>query len=155
MEIAVQPAEARVGSLLGVQSVIEVRDQIGHLIDAAIPVTVTLSDGDGRVLGNHTVPTKGGIARFTDLGLTGTYGSKTLPFAADGFSAVSANAIALQPPVRSGIDRPSKPPGAGETSKQIHADHRQAASAEQVGAAHRLKEAVEKARLGNPDGKGN
>ena len=115
MEIAVQPAAARVGSLLGVQPVIEVRDHIGHLIDAAIPVTVTLSDGDGHVLGNHTVPTKGGIARFTDLGLTGTYGSKTLTFTADGFSAVSANAIALQPPLRSGIDRPDD-----VTGPQVH-----------------------------------
>src|SRR5512145_598027 len=62
MDIAVQPAAARVGSILGVQPVIEVRNPVGQLIDQAIPITVSLSDGDGHVLGNRTITTQGGIA---------------------------------------------------------------------------------------------
>jgi hypothetical protein len=115
LEIAVQPAAARVGSVLGVQPVIEVRDQVGHLIDEAIPITVSLADGDGHVLGTPTIRTKEGIARFADLGLGGNYGSKTLTFTAPGLSAISANAVALQPPVRSGVDRPDD-----VTGPQVH-----------------------------------
>ena len=115
LDIAVQPAAARVGSILGVQPVIEVRNQVGHLIDEAVPITVSLSDGDGHVLGNRTVTTKDGIARFTDLGLSGNYGSKTLTFTAPGLSPISANAVALQPPARSGVDRPDD-----DTGPQVH-----------------------------------
>lgn len=115
LEITVQPAAARVGSVLGVQPVIEIRDQLGRLIDEAIPITVSLSDGDGHLLGNGTITTTEGVAHFTDLGLSGTYGSKTLTFTAPGLSAVSANAVALQPPVRSGVDRPDD-----VTGPQVH-----------------------------------
>ena len=115
LDIAVQPAAARVGSILGVQPVIEVRNPVGQLIDQAIPITVSLSDGDGHVLGNRTITTQGGIARFTDLGLSGTYGSKTLTFTAPGLSAISANAVALLPPARSGVDRPDE-----VTGPQVH-----------------------------------
>lgn len=113
--IAVQPAGARVGSVLDAQPVIEVRDQLGQLIDEAIPITVSLSDGAGQLLGNGTIKARAGVARFTDLWLTGPYGSKTLTFTAPGLSAISANAFALQPPVRSGADRPDE-----ITGPQVH-----------------------------------
>ena len=93
------------GSPLGVQPVIEVRDQRGRLIEEPIPVTVSLSGGDGEVVGTVTVAAQQGIARFADLRLRGTYGSKTLTFSAPGFSRVTANAVALQPPVRAPHDR--------------------------------------------------
>jgi hypothetical protein len=102
----VQPSQARVGSALGVQPVIAIRDPIGRLIDDPIPVTVSLSDGDGEVFGTVTVTATQGVARFTDLRVTGTYGSKTLTFTAPGLSGVSAKAVALQPPIRSRDDRP-------------------------------------------------
>ena len=93
------------GSALGVQPVIEVRDHRGHLIVETIPVTVSLSGGDGAVLGTVTIAAEQGVARFTDLRLRGDYGSKTLTFSAPGLSGVTANAVALQPPVRSRDDR--------------------------------------------------
>ena len=105
LAIRVQPADARVGSALGVQPVIEVRDQRGHVIEETIPVTVSLSGGDGAVLGTATVAAEQGVARFTDLRLRGDYGSKTLTFSAPGLSGVTANVVALQPPVRSRDDR--------------------------------------------------
>ena len=115
LEIAVQPAAARVGSVLGVQPVIEVRDQAGRLIEEAVPITVSLSDGEGHLLGSGTITSKKGIARFTNLGLSGDYGSKILTFTAPGLSAISANAVALQPPPRSGVDRPDD-----VTGPQVH-----------------------------------
>ena len=105
LEIRVQPAEARVGSALGVQPVIEIRDHRGLLIEETIPVTVSLSGGDGEVLGTVTIATEQGVARFTNLWLRGRYGAKALTFSAPGLSGVTANAVALQPPVRSRDDR--------------------------------------------------
>jgi hypothetical protein len=105
LEISVQPAEARVGSALGVQPVIEVRDQTGRPLRERIPVTATLSSGDGTVLGTVTVAAQQGIARFTDLRLSGSYGSKTITFTAPGLAPVRANAVALRPPLRSREDR--------------------------------------------------
>jgi hypothetical protein len=105
LEIGVQPAEARVGSALGVQPVIEVRDQSGRLMKEAIPVTASLSSGDGKVLGTVTVTAQQGVARFTDLRLSGDYGFKTITFTAPGLLDVRASAVALRPPLRSRDDR--------------------------------------------------
>ena len=105
LEISVQPAVARVGSPLGVQPVVAVRDDRGHLVRDTIPVTVSLSTGDGKVLGTVTVAAKNGIARFTDLRLSGSYGPKTLTFTAPGLTDVTATTVGLRPPIRSAEDR--------------------------------------------------
>lgn len=105
LAISVQPADARVGSALGAQPIIEVRDRRGRLIEETTPVTVSLSSGDGELLGTVTIAAKHGVARFTDLRLSGNYGSKTLTFSAPGLSEVTANAVGLLPPVRSRDDR--------------------------------------------------
>lgn len=113
--MAVQPAAAHVGAPLDVQPVIEARDATGRLFQAAIPVTVTLSNGTGEVLGTITIETTQGVARFTDVQLRGEYGWKTLTFTAPGFSSVTADAVALLPPVRSRDDRPDE-----STAPQVH-----------------------------------
>jgi hypothetical protein len=105
LEISVQPAVARVGSPLEVQPVVAVRDYRGHLVRDTIPVTVNLSAGDGQVLGTLTVAAKNGIARFTDLRLSGSYGPKTLTFTAPGLTDVTATTVGLRPPIRSLEDR--------------------------------------------------
>src|SRR5467141_398037 len=105
LEISVQPAVARVGSPLGVQPVVAVRDDRGHLVRDTIPLTVSLSSGDGEVLGTVTVAAKNGIARFTDVRLSGTYGPKTLTFTAPGLTDVTATTVGLRPPNRSVEDR--------------------------------------------------
>src|SRR5712664_348126 len=58
LEISVQPAVARVGSPLGVQPVVAVRDDRGRRVRDTIPITVSLSTGDGKVLGTVTVAAK-------------------------------------------------------------------------------------------------
>src|SRR5437773_1329127 len=78
LEIRIQPNGARIGSPLGLQPVVEVHDSYGRLVKDKVPVTVALASGDGQLLGTAVVNAVDGVARFTDLRLTGGYGAKTL-----------------------------------------------------------------------------
>ena len=106
LAIRTQPAEARVGSPLVVQPVVEVRDTLGRIVsDTTIPVTASLSSGDGSLLGTLTVDALNGVARFDDLRLAGDYGAKTLRFSATGLVPALSVPVMLLPPVRALSDR--------------------------------------------------
>ncbi|MEO5816221.1 MAG: Ig-like domain-containing protein [Gemmatimonadaceae bacterium] len=79
--VSVQPVGGTAGSPLPVQPVIEVRDKGGNLIDAhQYIVSASIAAGDGTLSGTTTIMTVGGVARFTDLAITGVAGTRTLAF---------------------------------------------------------------------------
>ncbi len=106
LEITIQPNGARIGSPLGVQPIVEVHDSRGRLVRDRVPVTVALASGDGHLLGTAVVNAVDGVARFTDLRLTGAYGAKALTFTSPGLRSVTADSVDLSPAARSSIDRP-------------------------------------------------
>ena len=115
LEIRIQPNGARIGSPLGVQPIVEVRDSYGRVVKDAVPVTVALASGDGHLLGTVVVNAVDGVARFTDLRLTGGYGAKTLTFTSPGLRSATADSMDLSPAVRSRLDRPDD-----ITGSQVH-----------------------------------
>jgi hypothetical protein len=79
--ISVQPVGGTAGSALPVQPVIEVRDKGGNLITGPqYIVTASIASGGGTLSGATTIITVNGVARFTDLVITGVAGTRTLAF---------------------------------------------------------------------------
>ncbi|MGE5925823.1 MAG: Ig-like domain-containing protein [Gemmatimonadota bacterium] len=88
--------EARSGSPLEVQPVLQLLDAAGAPVPAA-GVTVTASaSGGGTLTGNSIVTASDGRAAFTALTLRGTAGARTLSFAASGLAGAS-HALTLMP----------------------------------------------------------
>ena len=98
--IRVEPAGTSVGTSLSTQPEIEIRDAAGNLITTSQDlVTASLASGGGALSGSTSVQAVGGIARFTNLTVTGTAGSKALVFNAVGLvPARSADFTLALPP---------------------------------------------------------
>ena len=85
-----QPAGAVSAVSLTTQPVIEIRDHAGNLVTtSSIPVTASVSAGNGTLSGTLTIAAVAGVATFTDLTVTGS-GSVTLTFNAAGVTSVTA-----------------------------------------------------------------
>ncbi|MGH7630511.1 MAG: Ig-like domain-containing protein [Gemmatimonadales bacterium] len=100
LAIVTQPSSsASSGVPLAQQPVIQLRDASGNAVpQGGVNVTVTIASGDGTLNGTRTRPTDGnGRATFTDLSISGSPGTRTLIFAADGFSSVTSSAIQVGP----------------------------------------------------------
>jgi hypothetical protein len=79
--LSVQPVGGTAGSALPTQPVVEVRDQGGNLVTALqYVITASIATGGGTLSGTKTITTVGGVARFTDLAITGVAGTRTLVF---------------------------------------------------------------------------
>jgi hypothetical protein len=79
--ISVQPVGGAAGSPLPVQPVIEVRDKGGNVITGPqYIVSASIASGGGTLSGATTIVTVNGVARFTDLVITGVAGTRTLAF---------------------------------------------------------------------------
>jgi hypothetical protein len=89
------PSSALLGRHFLVQPAVEVRDVDGDLIDG-VNVSASIETGGGALEGDREVLTRDGVARFTDLSITGPSGSRTIRFQAGKVSAVS-RPIAVQP----------------------------------------------------------
>ena len=79
-------AGAASGAAFETQPVVEIRDAEGNLTDSTANVTMTVSV-DGTVVGTATVAAVGGVATFTNVGISGTAADYTLTFASDGLTS--------------------------------------------------------------------
>ncbi len=95
--ISVQPVGGTAGSALLTQPVIEVRDKGGNLVSGPqYIVTASIAVGGGTLSGTQSMVTAGGVARFTDLVITGVPGTRTLSFTTSGaLTAVSSADISI------------------------------------------------------------
>jgi hypothetical protein len=117
--VATQPSSAATsGEPFPQQPVIQLEDGTGQPGGAGVEVTVSVV---GATLSGTTSVSSdaGGVARFTDLALTGSDGSYTLVFEADGYVGVQSTAIELGgPPAESGrlvvVTQPSAQADNGE-----------------------------------------
>ncbi len=95
LSVATQPSDAAVtGVPLARQPVIQAEDGTGQPAGAGVAVAVSV---DGATLSGDTeIETdETGVARFTDLVLTGAEGSYTLTFSASGFVSAQSSPVAL------------------------------------------------------------
>lgn len=69
-----------------------------NVLQSGVPVTVSIATGGGTLLGTTTVLTNTtGDATFSDLGLLGTVGARTLAFSAPGLTGVTTDVVTLTP----------------------------------------------------------
>ncbi|MEP7228181.1 MAG: galactose oxidase-like domain-containing protein [Gemmatimonadales bacterium] len=96
IKVTTQPSTTVVsGQWFPVQPVIEVRDGGGELMEG-VPVTATIESGGGTLEGTTQVPSQSGAARFTNLAIVGSPGSRKIRFLAGGVSAFSKT-ISVEP----------------------------------------------------------
>lgn len=93
--ITTQPAGAASGVKLATQPTVEVRDISDNVVTtAALTVNVSLV-GSGTLSGATAAAASQGIARFTDLTVSGAVGGRTLQFFATGLTAANSNVFSL------------------------------------------------------------
>jgi hypothetical protein len=92
-------ATAAAGVPLERQPEIQLRDPFGiPLNQEGVSVTVQIATGEGSLGGRTTASSDAnGMVRFSDLEFRGETGSRTLIFAADGFTPVTSSAITVRP----------------------------------------------------------
>ena len=96
IKVITQPsATVMSGQWFPVQPVIEVRDGGGGLMDG-VQVTATIESGGGTLEGTTQVPTQTGAARFTNLAIVGSPGSRKIRFQA-GSASVLSKTISVEP----------------------------------------------------------
>jgi hypothetical protein len=121
LRLATQPsASAAPGVPFGTQPVIQIVDAVGNVVaKPGVSVTVAIASGGGALGGTLTIVTdNAGIARFTDLSITGVPGARTLIFAADGLASVTSDPVDVRAEVdaaRSTIAAPTTV-GAGQSA---------------------------------------
>jgi hypothetical protein len=112
LALVTQPsATAAAGVPLEQQPELQLQDPLGAPLNrAGVNVTAQIAGGDGSLGGRTTaISDAGGRARFSDLVLRGPAGSRTLIFAADGFTPVTSSAITVA----------AGPPAAGSSSASV------------------------------------
>ena len=115
MRLQTSPSGAGLGAPLRVQPVVAVVDSLSGLVrDTAFTITARLAGSVDGLTGTLIVQTVNGVAQFTDLRISGKYGSRTLVFETPGLPAVTSQ-LNLMPPVRSLLDRPDD-----VTGPQVH-----------------------------------
>src|SRR5207253_89742 len=79
------------------QPVLQVQDGGGNPVNqAGVVVTAAIATGGGTLGGTLTATTIGsGVARFTNLTISGTAGDRTLSFSATGLTGVTSTAITV------------------------------------------------------------
>jgi adhesin/invasin len=118
LAIATQPSSsAKSGSLLAQQPTVQLRDAANNPVNqAGVAVSVSIAAGGGVLNGTQTVKTNAsGVAVFTDLGISGASGARTLAFIAAGLSGATSAGITLaeSPPTKLAV---STQPSAGAVS---------------------------------------
>jgi gliding motility-associated-like protein len=96
LSINTQPTGGDLNALLGTQPVIYLQNASNNLTPSTATVTVAIKTGPvgGSLVGTTTVAALGGVARFTDLKITGVTGTYTLEFTSSGLtSATSTNVV--------------------------------------------------------------
>ena len=94
-----QPLGGAIGGPLATQPVVEIRDAAGNLVStASATVTAALASGGGSLSGTVVVATSGGVATFTDLGIAGVAGARTMTFTASNLVGTTSNQFTMTPP---------------------------------------------------------
>jgi hypothetical protein len=115
LAIAQQPSGAAVAGVpFDQQPVIQLQDGSGAALgQAGVVVTAAIASGGPALSGTATATTDTqGRASFTDLGITGDPGSRTLAFTASGFEGATSAAVAVSAP-------PPGPPDASRSSVTV------------------------------------
>ncbi|AMW04173.1 Ig-like domain-containing protein [Gemmatimonas phototrophica] len=92
--VTTQPAGAASGVLLTTQPVVEVRDNADNLVTTG-SVLVAVGVSGGTVTGTTSLTAQQGVARFTDLTVRGTIGSRTLVFTSGALASAASNSFDL------------------------------------------------------------
>jgi hypothetical protein len=98
LSITTQPSSSATnGTPFAQQPVLQLRDGAGNAVSkSGVAVTASIASGGGTLGGTATVSTDGsGIARFTDLSISGTIGNRTLGFSAPGLSGATSGTVNL------------------------------------------------------------
>jgi hypothetical protein len=98
LSITTEPsASAQSGVALAQQPVLQLRDGAGNAVSqAGVTITAAIATGGGTMNGTATATTNAsGVASFTNLGITGTAGDRTLSFSATGFTGATSTAITI------------------------------------------------------------
>lgn len=106
--VTVQPAGGAIGRPLATQPVVEIRDAFDNVV-TTVTAAVTVAPLSGPTLGGTTsITAVAGVARFTDLVMTGASGGRTLVFSSGTLpSTVSQTfTVAAGPPVAVGFVTP-------------------------------------------------
>ncbi|MFL5475475.1 MAG: Ig-like domain-containing protein [Gemmatimonadales bacterium] len=112
LTLVIQPSEvAAAGVPLQRQPELQLQDPFGALLaQEGVSVTAQIANGNGSLGGKTTAKSDAtGKVAFSDLELRGETGSRTLIFAADGFTPVTSSEIAVRP----------GPPSAEESAVQV------------------------------------
>jgi hypothetical protein len=113
LKIITQPsAAAAPGDPFPRQPVIQLVDASGNVVaKPGVAVTAGIASGGGTLSGTVTVTTdNSGVARFTDLSITGDAGARTLIFASSGLASVTSSPVDIRQTVdaaRSSIAAPA------------------------------------------------
>jgi hypothetical protein len=98
LAITTQPSgSAPNGTNFPQQPVLQLRDISGNAVSqSGVSVTAAIASGGGTLGGTTVVSTDGtGIARFSDLAISGIVGSRTLAFSAPGLAGATSGAVSL------------------------------------------------------------
>lgn len=96
LAVATQPAGASSGTALTTQPVVEVRDLADNVVTGSTAAVEVVLLGAGGLTGTTLVRATDGVARFTDLVLSGPLGSRSLQFVSTGLSPATSGAFALR-----------------------------------------------------------
>lgn len=95
--IATQPSGAASGVRLVTQPVVEVRDNADNVVPSATTTVNVALVGSGTVTGAISLAASQGVARFTDLTVSGLVGGRSLQFFAPGLTPVTSGVFDLAP----------------------------------------------------------
>lgn len=93
--VVTQPSGAASGARLTTQPVIEVRDNADNVVTTSTLTIAASILGTGVLGGTVQVAAAAGVARFTDLALTGGVGGRALLFSGTGVAAATSSTFAL------------------------------------------------------------
>jgi len=96
LSITTQPSSSAAnGTPFAQQPVLQLRDASGNAVSqSGVAVTASIASGGGTLGGTITVSTDGlGIARFTNLSISGTIGNRTLGFSSPGLTGVTSGTV--------------------------------------------------------------
>ena len=99
LSITTQPSGGASGAVLATQPAVTLLDANGNAVtnDSRTSVTAAIGSGSGTIGGTTAVTASAGVARFSDLVITGVVGDYTLSFSAPNVPAVASDTITIVP----------------------------------------------------------
>lgn len=108
--VATQPGGAASGVRLVAQPVIEVRDNADNVVTSATTTVNVALVGSGTVTGTINLAASQGVARFTDLTVSGLVGGRSLQFFSPGLTPVTSSVFDLLPGPAAALSFVGAPP---------------------------------------------